>query len=297
MPIRPSDSNVDAQDSSYSHSSAMRVAAAVVLGSAVAIACSGGDEAAEPAPPTTTADAGDAEPTGDASVTGATKLSRASRGSALDISEDDTLIAVANRDVDSVSIFGVEYPQGQPPVLTMKAEIKTCAEPQQVVLTPNGDRAFVACRKDQKLMRLDSLRTAPVAGPAVAVGSEPTGVALTPKATAAWVANWMDGTVMEIDANTMTVKSTVDLNAALVATGALGTIAARPALAHPRSVAITNNKDDLENDESVFVTEFFGQQKETLAADGSNADIAKQGHSSICTAGKRYWADFVARAS
>ena len=54
-------------------------------------------------------------------------------------------------------------------------------------------------------------------------------------------------------------------------------MAARPALAHPRSVAITNNKDDVEIDESVLVTEFFAQTKDALAADGSNADSAKQG--------------------
>jgi len=84
---------------------------------------------------------------------------------------------------------------------------------------------------------------------------------------------------MEIDTETMAVKTTVDLNAALVATGALGTgITPRPALAHPRSVAISNNKDDIENDESVFVTEYFAQQKEPLAADGANADIYKQGY-------------------
>ena len=110
------------------------------------------------------------------------------------------------------------------------------------------------------------------------VGSEPTGLAVTPKGKSVWVANWVDGTVLEVDAEAMTVSSTVDLNATLAASGLVGEgMAARPALAHPRSVAITNNKDDVEIDESVLVTEFFAQTKDALAADGSNADSAKQG--------------------
>lgn len=207
----------------------------------------------------------------------ATKLSRASHGSAIDISEDDKILAAANEDVGTVTIFDVTYNSGASPTVTKKAEIAVCNEPRQIVLAPNGDRAFVLCRQDQKLVRVDSLRTAPVKGPEVVVGSEPTSVALTPKAGSAWVANWMDGTASEVDTESMAVKSTVDLNAALVATGSLGNVTARPALAHPRSVAITNNKDDIENDETVFITEYFAQTKEELASDGSNADVAKQG--------------------
>ncbi|HKQ71501.1 MAG TPA: YncE family protein, partial [Polyangiaceae bacterium] len=208
----------------------------------------------------------------------ASRFSRASRGAAIDISEDDSLLVAVNRDVNTVSVFDVAYAAGGAPTLTKKAEVAVCAEPHQIALSPAGDRAYVVCRKDQKLLRLDNLRSAPVKGLEVAVGSEPTGLALTPKGKAVWIANWIDGTVLEIDAEAMTVTTTVDLNAALAATGMLGAgIAARPALAHPRSVVITTNKDDVESDESVFVTEFFAQQKEPLAADGANADIAKQG--------------------
>jgi hypothetical protein len=245
-------------------------------GAAVVCAC-GDDDDIGSGP--TTPDGGDVVVTpGDGSTAAVpTKLSRASRGSVLDISEDDTLLVVANRDVGTVSVFQIDYPAGAPATLTKKGEVPACAEPWQVALTPSGDRAVVVCRKDQKVVRLDNLRTAPAKGPEVTVGSEPTGIALTPKATSAWVANWMDGTASEIDVEKMTVSSTVDLNAALVQTGTLGTITARPALAHPRSLVITNNKDDIESDESIFVTEYFAQQKEALAADGSNADIARQG--------------------
>ncbi len=91
----------------------------------------------------------------------------------------------------------------------------------------------------------------------MSVGSEPTGIALTPTGATAWVTNWVDGTLTAISTATMTVKSTVDLNAPLVQTGYLGTVTARPALAHPRSIAISNNGDKVDSDESMYVTEYF----------------------------------------
>lgn len=255
-----------------------------IFGSITVAAC-GDDDV--PARPSVTNDGGG----GDANITppidggndsgppARTKFTRPSHGSPIDISEDDAIVVAANTDVGTVSVFDVTYSgTGAPPTLTKKAEVQVCAEPTSVALNPAGDRAYVLCRKDQKLVRVDSLRGTPGKGTEVTVGSEPTGLALTPKATKAWVTNWMDGTAMEIDANTMAITATVDLNAALVATGALGTVTSRPSLAHPRGIAITNNNDDLENDESVLVTEFFAQTKEPLTEKGSNADIARQGY-------------------
>ena len=249
------------------------LALALVAAGASAFACGGDDDAA----PTNQPDGG-GDPDGDTKPPGtrATKLTRASHGSAIDISEDDAILVTVNHDVGTVSVFDVVTDAGKATV-TRKAEVAVCAEPSQVVLAPSGDRAFVVCRKDQKVVRVDALRTAPVKGPEVAVGSEPTSIALTPKATTAWVANWSDGTTTQIDTEKMTVSGTTDLNEQLVKSGVLGTVTSRPGLAHPRSIAITNNGDDIENDESVFITEFFAQTKEELAPTGLNADRAKQG--------------------
>lgn len=267
----PDDSLPSLRRSRHSHALVLALGASIAV---TAAACGDDDSGNNPLDPNN-ADGG---PDGDGpNGPQPTRLSRPSRGSAIAISEDDTIVVAANRDAGSVSVFDVAYPAGAPPTVTKKADIAVCKQPYQVVLAPNGDRGFVVCREDQKVVRIEALRSAPVKGPEAKVGSEPTGIALTPKATAAWVANWMDGTLMEVDTEAMTVKSTVDLNAALVGTGVLGTVNARAALAHPRSLAITNNRDDVENDESIFVTEFFGQTKEELAADASNADVAKQG--------------------
>jgi hypothetical protein len=203
-----------------------------------------------------------------------------SRGSAIATSADDSVVVGVNRDVGSVTVFKATYPDdGTPAKLDKVAEVPVGGEPWQVVLDASGDTGYVVLRKDQKLVKLTGLKSAtPTVAGTVAVGSEPTGVALTPRGSRAWVANWVDGTLMGIDTANMTVGSTIDLNAALVDTKLLGAEAkARPSLAHPRSVAITNNGDENEDDESIYVTEYFAQRIEAEADNGANADTAKAG--------------------
>src|SRR5690606_25835411 len=105
-------------------------------------------------------------------------------------------------------------------------------------------RAYVVLRKSQRVVAIDDVTTDPALGPSVAVGSEPTGVALSPNNNRLYVANWVEGTVTVIDPADMSVVETVDLNATLVGTGLLGDVAPRPALAHPRAIAVTNDGDD-----------------------------------------------------
>lgn len=196
--------------------------------------------------------------------------------SSIALSPDDARVVVANREAGTASIFAVDWATGAP-VLTKTAELPVGAEVSSVAMHPSGAFALALSRVEQKLVRIDDLAGTPKIGPAVATGSEPTGVALTPMGDSAWVTNWVDGTVTVVDTGTFQVTQTIDLNAALAGSGLLGDVAARPALAHPRSVAITNNGNDLDNDETVWVAEFYAQQKTPLAADGSNADTAKVG--------------------
>jgi hypothetical protein len=184
------------------------------------------------------------------------------------------LVVAANRDAGTVSVFAVDW-GASPPALTKTAEVPVGGEVSQVVMHPSGDYALALSRLEQKLVRIDDLRGTPKPGTAVKTGSEPTGIALSPFGDTAWVANWVDGTVFVVDTKSMQVAHTVDLNATLAASGRLGTVGARPALAHPRSIAITNNGNSLDDDEQVYVTDFYAHQKVALAADGSNADVAK----------------------
>lgn len=197
-----------------------------------------------------------------------------SHGSTIAISADDSRVVAANRDAGTVSVFGIDW-AASVPALTKIAEVPVGAEVSQVVIHPSGEYALALSRVEQKLVRIDDLRGTPKAGATVKTGSEPTGIALSPFGDTAWVANWVDGTVSVVTTETMQVGRTIDLNAVLAASGLLGTVTGRPALAHPRSIAITNNGNALDDDEQVYVTDFYAHQKTELASDGSNADTAK----------------------
>jgi mono/diheme cytochrome c family protein len=235
---------------------------------------SGDDENPGGKPPTTEADggAGEGGPKGPLTI-----APGPSRGSAIAISPDDSTVVAVNRDSGSVSVFKTTFPQdGAPAKLDKVAEVEVGAEPWQVVISPDGKSAYVVVRKEQKLVKI-SLGDVPAVVGSVAVGSEPTGVALTPGGTKAWVANWVDGTIVGVDTEKMAAGKPVDLNAALVGTKLLGDVSPRPALAHPRSIALTNNGDQNEDDESIYVTEYYAQRIEEEAANGANADVAKAG--------------------
>jgi YVTN family beta-propeller protein len=192
-------------------------------------------------------------------------------GSAIAISPDDSLALVVNRDVGSLSVVTLEYDKEALTKLATTKELPLGpgSEPYQVVFAPDGATAYVLLRRDQSLVKVSSLGTEPSVVGRVAVGSEPTSVALNATGLRAYVANWNDGTVSVVDTSSMQVARTVDLNAALVATGYLGQLQPRAALAHPRSIAI--------GDGALYVTEFFAQQGETEQPDGANADTHKVG--------------------
>jgi len=164
-------------------------AGALALAASLAVGGCGDDEVPPGVTPPTD-DGGSDAPQGDGSVPNQpTRFSRPSHGSTADISEDDSILVAVNSDLGTVSIFDVTYAAGAAPTLTKKADVKVDGEPAQVALTPDGNRAFVVLRKDQKLVRIDNIRTTPAKGPEAKVGSEPTSVALTPRAKSAWVSN------------------------------------------------------------------------------------------------------------
>lgn len=209
-------------------------------------------------------------------------LPQKSRGAAVAISQDGTIAVAVNRDSGSATVLRVDYKandKDQVPELTQIDEVKLGdgTQPFMVVIAPAGDYAFIILRKDQKVVRLSDLGGKPYVDGSFAVGSEPTAIALSPSGKRGFVANWVDGTVSEFDTEKLEVTYTIDLNGPLVDTGYLGKVRARPALAHPRSLALSDDGDDDDDDESLFVTEYFGQQAEEEKSDGSNADTFKVG--------------------
>ncbi|HKP62178.1 MAG TPA: beta-propeller fold lactonase family protein [Polyangiales bacterium] len=208
-----------------------------------------------------------------------TELREPSKGSAIAISEDDAVAVALNRGVGSATVLGLEYPKEGDPKLRVIKEVLLGegSEPSQVVIGPDGDTAYVLLRKDQKLVKIEYLHTTPSVYGKADTGSEPTSLALSPSGRYVYVANWSDGTVVEYDAKKLEETDTFDLNDTLAATGYLGEVKGRPALAHPRSITITNNHDGDDADETLYVTEYYAQQVEAELADGSNSDTRKVG--------------------
>ncbi|HEX4512838.1 MAG TPA: hypothetical protein VH054_04860, partial [Polyangiaceae bacterium] len=201
-----------------------------------------------------------------------------SKGSAIAVSADDSIVVATNRADGSISVFAMTYPtSGAPTSTKTDVDLGAGSEPWQVAIGPDGDTAYVVLRQAQKLVKIGNLHAGAAKTADVAVGSEPTGVALSPTGKHAYVANWVDGTVTDVDTSQMKASATIDLNAPLVASGVLGAVTARPALAHPRAVAVTNNLDNSDDDETIYVTEFFAQQNAAEASDGSNSDVRKNG--------------------
>ncbi|MBV9949801.1 MAG: hypothetical protein JOZ69_23370, partial [Myxococcales bacterium] len=245
------------------------VGVSISVGLGLVVACSsgsGGNSAAPGGP--------DAAP--DASAPDK-PASTPSHGSMVGLSPDDSRLVVANRDVGTATVFAIDY-TGTLPALMKLAEIKVGGEPSAVAVLPDGDTAFVLSRLDQKLTKITGLRSAPVKAGEVSVGSEPTAMAVTPLGRTVWVANWIDGTIIGVRSDTLAVSATIDLNATLAASPYVGGGATdRPSLAHPRAIAITNNGDAVEDDETIYATEFYAQQKQPLDGHAANADTSRVG--------------------
>jgi YVTN family beta-propeller protein len=203
----------------------------------------------------------------------ATTAPGSTRSSAIALASDDSALITVNRDTSSVTAMSVDY-SGANPALNKLGEVAVGNEPWAVAIDGCNTTAYVVTRKDQKVVEITGVKTVPTMGRTVAVGSEPAGIAITPNNKKLYVSNWVDGTLSVIDTASMTVSSTVDLNTAIAATGLLGSVTARPALAHPRGIAITNNGDTNDDDETVYVTEWFALRTgpETAAGTGSDTN-------------------------
>ncbi len=214
-----------------------------------------------------------------ADVPAAMARANVTNGSAVAISSDDQTVVVANRTANNVAVFNLSTASGAP-ALTRTALLPVAdAEPWSVVISNDNSTAYVILRKSQQIARITGLRSTPALDTMrVPVGSEPTGIAISPTGRRLYVANWAEGTVSEVDTAAWSVTRTINLNAALASSGTLGTVTARPGLAHPRSLVVTNNGNGDDSDETVYVTEFFSQARNAgVPTDDSAFDVGRQG--------------------
>ena len=217
-------------------------------------------------------------PDGGAPAAAARKIP--TQGSAVAITADDKYAVAANRTAGRVTVFRLDFGGSTPATKLVDLDVGKTSEPWAVVIGNDDDSAYVILRKDQQLVRIKSLRSAPAVDTYKAhTGAEPTGLAISPTGATVYVANWAEGTVSVVDTASMMVTRTVNLNAALAGSGMLGAnVAARPSLAHPRAIVVTNDGDTSDANERIYVTEFFSQARPgALPEDDSRFDVGRQG--------------------
>ena len=176
----------------------------------------------------------------------------------LALTADGAFMVVANADNHSVSFFDLRADKNR-----KLAEVPVGTEPSGVAFMPDGSKAYVANTVSGTVsMMRTSLANGSIARPVhISVGAEPSALVLTPNGKKLYVANARSNTLSVIDTATDTVVKTI--------TG-IGF--------EPRGLAITNNGDALDSDETLYVTQFLSLP---VAGKIDGADDAKAGHVTV----------------
>ena len=177
----------------------------------------------------------------------------------LALTADGAFLAVANEDNNSVTVFDV---RGD--VNRKLGEVAVQTEPGGVAFLPDGSKAYSANTVSGTVSVIPfNPGTGTVTAPTnhIHVGTEPSALALTPNGKRLYVANARSNSVSVIDTTTDTVIKTIDN---------VGP--------EPRGLAITNDGDADDADETLYVTQFLSLPIDKRL-DG--ADNAKAGHVTV----------------
>lgn len=177
----------------------------------------------------------------------------------LALTADGAYLAVANEDSNSVTIFEVRGDANR-----KLAEVPVQTEPTGVAFMPDGSKAYAANTVSGTVSVIPvNFGTGAVTSPTkhIMVGTEPSALALTPNGKRLYVANARSNTVSVIDTATDAVIKTIT---------SVGN--------EPRGLAITNDGDADDADESLYVTQFLSLP---IAGKVDGADDAKAGHVTV----------------
>ncbi len=173
-------------------------------------------------------------------------LSGPTRSTTIALTSDGTRLVVTNRETNSVSVLRVAeavrllfttiFVDVAPEKL---GEVAVAPQPRCVAVSPDDREAYVTSSWNG-IVSVINLEGPPTVVAEISVGTELRGCALTPNGTRLYVADF-NGTVHEINPATRTIVRSL------------------PVGGNPEAVAITNNGDLVDNDETVFVSLFFAE--------------------------------------
>jgi YVTN family beta-propeller protein len=177
----------------------------------------------------------------------------------LAITADDSFMVVANPDNNSVSFFDLRLDRNR-----RLAVVPVQTEPNGVAILPDGSKAYAANTISGTVSVIPlNLQNGVIAKPSkhVPVGVEPYGLCLTPNGKKLYVSNSRSNNVSVIDTTTDTVIKTIEN---------VGP--------EPRGIAITNNGDADDYNQTVYVTQFLSLP---VANKVDGQDDAKAGHVTV----------------
>ncbi len=172
----------------------------------------------------------------------------------LALTADGSFMVVANADNNSVSFFDLRNNLNRKVL-----EVPVQQEPSGAVFMPDGSKAYVVNTVSGTVSVIrTNLANGAVAKPVhLAVGTEPAALVLTPNGKKLYVANARSNNISVIDTATDTVIKTINF---------VGR--------EPRGLAISNNGDASDTDETLYVTNFLS---EPVLGKIDGADDAKTG--------------------
>ena len=163
------------------------------------------------------------------------------RSTTIALARQDTLVVVANRDSNTASVLRIRTPKKRD-LQALLAEVPVGIEPRCVAIGPKDREAYVvnAVSGTVSVIALTGPRLFTVIA-TIPVGTEPRGCATSPSRKLLFVANQTAGTVSVIDTRLRSVIETVNVGG------------------RPTAVAVTNDGDKDDADETVFVTDFYAE--------------------------------------
>lgn len=153
------------------------------------------------------------------------------------ITHDDRFVWVVNPDNNSVSVINVRADAN-----VKEDEIRVGREPNNLAISPDGRWVVVSNSVSGTLSIINSRSRRVV--DTMRVGAEPYGIAFTPNGDKLYVANATSHSVSVIDTKRWRIIRNIE-----------------DVGFQPRGIAITNDGDAQDNDEKVYVTQFFAVQR------------------------------------